>query len=155
MRSDTSMAKETEVRVIGGVDTHKFHPLCGGDRRPGSEFGYEEFPSNAPGYGRLLGSIETIGVECSGSFGASLTRYLRAAGEKVAEVNKPNRQARHMQGKSDRLDAEQIARAVLAGEGVGTPKTKLGPVEVIQMLRVARAIAIRPRTQAFTISSAR
>jgi transposase len=54
-----------------------------------------------------------------------------------------------MEGKSDRLDAEQIARAVLAETGTATPKSKTGPVEAIRMLRVARASAVRSRTQAF------
>jgi transposase len=144
-----------QANVIGGVDTHKHTHYAAAIDDQGRLLGHEEFPANASGYRSLLawmrrfGRIETIGVESSGSFGATLTRYLRSAGEDVAEVNKPNRQARHMQGKSDRLDAEQIARAVLAGEGVGTPKTKSGPIEVIRMLKVARASAIRARTQAF------
>jgi transposase len=144
-----------QVSVIGGVDTHKFTHYAAVIDNQGRLLGHEEFPANAPGSQELLewtrrfGHVETIGVESSGSFGAALTRFLRAGGQEVAEVNKPNRQARHMQGKSDRLDAEQIARAVLAGEGVGTPKTKSGPIEVIRMLRVARASAIRARTQAF------
>ena len=54
-----------------------------------------------------------------------------------------------MDGKSDRLDAEQIARSVLAETGVATPKSKSGPIEVIRMLRIARASAVRSRTQAF------
>jgi transposase len=78
-----------------------------------------------------------------------LTRLLVDAGEHVVEVNKPNRHARHMDGKSDRLDAEQIARSVLAATGTATPKSKSGPVEVIRTLRVARASAVRARTQAF------
>ena len=53
--------------------------------------------------------MAAIGVESTGSFGATLTRFLVEAGEEVVEVNKPNRQARHIDGKSDRLDAEQIA----------------------------------------------
>ena len=142
-------------QVIGGVDTHKHTHYAAAIDPNGRLLGHEEFPANATGYAQLLswlrslGSIVTVGVESSGSFGATLTRFLRRAGEEVAEVNKPNRQARHMQGKSDRLDAEQIARAVLAGEGVGIPKTKSGPIEVIRMLRVARASAVRARTQAF------
>ena len=64
-------------------------------------------------------------------------------------MNKPNRRARFMEGKSDRLDAEQIARAVLAETGIATPKTKSGPVEVIRILRAARSSAVRARTQAF------
>jgi hypothetical protein len=68
-----------------------------------------------------------IVVEGTGNFGAALTRYLSGAGERELEVNKPNRQARYMEGKSDRLVAEQIARSVLAQTGTATPKTKPGP----------------------------
>src|SRR5207253_8003405 len=98
---------------------------------------------------RSLGNVQAIGVESGGSFGATLTRFLIGAGEDVVEVNKPNRHARHMDGKSDRLDAEQIARSVLAATGIATPKSKSGPIEVIRTLRVARASAVRARTQAF------
>ncbi|MGH3042177.1 MAG: IS110 family transposase, partial [Gaiellaceae bacterium] len=98
---------------------------------------------------RSQGLILAIGVESTGSFGATLTRFLVAAGEKVVEVNKPSRQARHLDGKSDRIDAEQIARSVLATTGVATPKSKSGPIEAIRTLRVARVSAIRARTQAF------
>lgn len=144
-----------DVQVIGGVDTHKHTHYAAAIDGNGRLLGHKEFSANDPGYRELLewlrslGEVSRIGVESSGSFGASLARYLRSAGEDVAEVNKPNRQARHMQGKSDRLDAEQIARAVLAGEGVGIPKTKSGPIEAIRTLRVARASAVRARTQAF------
>jgi transposase len=93
--------------------------------------------------------MAVIGVESTGNFGAGLTRFLVGAGESVVEVNKPNRQARHLHGKSDRLDAEQIARSVLADVGTAIPKTKSGPVEVIRTLRVTRASAVRARTQAF------
>jgi transposase len=54
-----------------------------------------------------------------------------------------------MDGKSDRLDAEQIARAVLGQTSTATPKTKSGTVEVIRTLRVTRASAVKARTQAF------
>jgi transposase len=98
---------------------------------------------------RSLGHVRAIGVESSGSFGATLTRFLIEAGEEVVEVNKPNRQARHMDGKSDRLDAEQIARSVLAEPGIATPKSKAGPIEVIRMLLIARASTVLSHTQAF------
>jgi transposase len=54
-----------------------------------------------------------------------------------------------MDGKSDRLDAEQIARAVLGQASTATPKTKSGMVEVIRTLRVTRARAVKARTLAF------
>ena len=110
-------------------------------------------PSHEGGYRALLawmrshGRIVAIGVESSGAFGRRSPT--RPAGEDVVEVNKPNRHARHMDGKSDRLDAEQIARSVLTQTGIATPKSKSGPVEVIRTLRVARASAVRARTQAF------
>jgi transposase len=143
------------VNVIGGVDTHKHTHYAAAIDEHGRQLGHREFPARAAGYAELLawmrshGPVLAIGVESSGSFGATLTRFLADAGEHVIEVNKPNRQARHMDGKSDRLDAEQIARSVLANTGVATPKTKSGPIEVIRTLRVARASAIRSRTQAF------
>ena len=141
--------------VIGGVDTHKSTHYAAVIDEHGRRLAHREFPARASGYAALHawirshGDVVAIGVESTGSFGASLTRFLTGAGETVIEVNKPNRQARHMDGKSDRLDAEQIARAVLAETGTATPKAKSGPVEVIRTLRVARASAIRARTQAF------
>ena len=78
-----------------------------------------------------------------------MTRALTKAGERIVEVNRPNRVARRMDGKSDRLDAEQIARAVLGQTSTATPKTKSGMVEVIRTLRVTRASAVKARTQAF------
>jgi transposase len=85
----------------------------------------------------------------TGSFGATVTRSLTAAGERVIEVNRPNGVARRMDGKSARLDAEQIARAVLGQTCTAIPKAKSGMVEVIRTLRVTRASAVKARTQAF------
>jgi len=150
------MANPT-TRVIGGVDTHKHTHYVAAIDDQGRLLGHHEFPATERGYGALLawlqrqGQVLIIGVESTGNFGAALTRHLSAAGQSVVEVNKPNHQARYMEGKSDRLDAEQIARSVLAGTGVSTPKSKSGPVEVIRTLRIARRSAIRARTQAFNL----
>src|SRR4029450_5496079 len=75
-------------------------------------------------------------------------RYLSARGAHVVEVNRPNRQHRRRRGKSDPVDAEAAARAVLAGEATVTPKTGTGPVEALRPLRVARAGAMKARTAA-------
>jgi transposase len=64
-------------------------------------------------------------------------------------VNRPNRAARRADGKSDRLDAEQAARAVLAMTATAVPKAKAGPIEAVRMLRVTRSGAVKARTQAF------
>jgi transposase len=148
------MTTET-VRVIGGIDTHKHTHYAAAVDDQGRLLGHQEFPANDRGYRDLLtwmrghGEVFAIGVESTGSFGATLTRALTKAGEHVVEVNRPNRLARRMDGKSDRLDAEQIARAVLGNTSTATPKAKSGAVEVIRTLRVTRASAVKARTQAF------
>lgn len=141
--------------VIGGVDTHKHTHYAAAIDTNGRLLGHHEFQANDRGYLALLawvrshGEVQAIGVESTGSFGATLTRALLKAGVPVLEVNRPNRPARHADGKSDRLDAEQIARSVLAMTATATPKAKTGAVEVIRTLRVTRASAVRARTQAF------
>jgi transposase len=141
--------------VIGGVDTHKHTHYAAAIDDQGRLLGHREFPATDRGYQALLawvrghGDVQAIGVESTGSFGATLTRALTKAGERVVEVNRPNRLARRMDGKSDRLDAEQIARAVLGRVSTATPKAKSGQVEVIRTLRVTRASAVKARTQAF------
>jgi transposase len=87
-------------------------------------------------------------VEGTGTYGAGLARHLTAAGVQVLEVDRPNRQRRRRNGKSDPTDAEAAARAVLAGEATATPKTRGGIVESIRVLRVAHSGAIKARTQA-------
>lgn len=120
------------VTVIGGVDTHKHTHYAAAIDAHGRLLGHREFPANEPGYQALLawlrghGAVQAIGVESTGSFGATLTRALTRAGERVVEVNRPNRLARRMDGKSDRLDAEQIARAVLGQVSTAIPKAKSG-----------------------------
>ena len=87
-------------------------------------------------------------MEGTGSYGAALTRSLAGAGLVVVEVNRPSRTVRRLDGKSDRLDSEQAARAVLAGAATATPKVKTGPVEVVRLLRITRSTAVKARTQA-------
>ena len=104
----------SDVTVIGGVDTHKHTHHAGAIDDQGRLLGHREFAATDDGYCQLLawmrshGDLRSIGVESTGSFGATLTRYLTAAGVEVIEVNRENRLARRMDGKSDRLDAEQI-----------------------------------------------
>jgi transposase len=151
--------QSTTVTAIGGVDTHKSTHYAAVVDDHGRLLGHREFPATDRGYQSLLawmrghGTLEAIGVESTGSFGATLTRALTAAGERVIEVNRPNRLARRMDGKSDQLDAEQIARAVLGQTSTAIPKAKSGPVEAIRTLRVTRAGAVKARTQAFNTLS--
>ena len=69
-------------------------------------------------------------------------------GHDVLEVNRPNRQLRHQKGKSDPLDAEGAARAVLAGQVTALPKSGTGTAEMIRHLKTARDSAVKGRSQA-------
>ena len=87
-------------------------------------------------------------MEGTGSYGAGLARYLAACSIEVAEVIRPNRQARRQRGKSDAADAVAAAVAALSGEASGMPKSRPGAAESIRALKVARAGAVKARTQA-------
>jgi len=95
-----------------------------------------------------MGTVQAFGIEGTGSYGAGLSRFLRERGHTVVEVNRPNRQMRYQQGKSDAVDAESAARAVLAGQASAQPKSGTGTVEMIRHLKIARDTAVKSRTQA-------
>ena len=139
--------------VTGGVDTHaEVHvaaALCSASHRL---LGCAEFATTPAGYVQLLawlrsfGQLDQIGVEGTGTYGAGLARFLTAEGVTVLEVDRPDRAARRQHGKSDPVDAEAAARAVLAGRAQGTPKSRDGLVEAIRVLRVVYRSAVSDRT---------
>jgi transposase len=140
--------------VIVGVDTHKdIHVAVAIDPR-GRHLGTTTVPTTEVGCGELyrwalsFGQTACYGVEGTGSYGAGLSRYLRAQGSSVLEIRGPNRKLRHDRGKSDPIDAEAAARAVLAGTSTIAPKHGDAWVEQLRILRVSRRSAIRARTQA-------
>jgi transposase len=145
------------VRVFGGVDTHADTHTVAAVDAAGRLLGHAAFPATNAGYRLLLawlraqagpsGEVEEVGVEGTGSYGAGLARYLTGHGVVVLEVDRPDRRTRRRRGKSDPIDAEAAARAVLAGVAAGTPKTRDG-VEAIRVLRVARRGAVKARTAA-------
>lgn len=141
------------VEVIGGVDTHAALHCAAVIDEQGRVLGCREFRANRGGYRELLawmrrqGKIVGVGVEGTGAYGAGLARYLDSAGIRVFEVPRPDRRLRRQVGKSDPVDAEAAARAVLAGKAT-RPKTADGRIEAIRALRVARNGAIKARTAA-------
>lgn len=146
------MAQES-TRVIGGVDTHKdVHVAAVVDDR-GKLLDAEEFETTAAGYAKLLawlqsfGTLDKVGVEGTGAYGAGLARHLATEGITVMEVNRPNRQMRRRRGKSDSVDAEAAARAALNDEATVVPKSKDSLVESIRVLRVAYTSARNSRTR--------
>jgi transposase len=125
------MPKRTRV-VIGGVDTHgRTHHAAVIDQQ-GRLLGDREFPATSSGYRQLLswlgrhGQLRAVGVEGTGSYGAGLTRVLLDQGVRVVEVDRPDRRTRRQRGKSDPIDAEAAARAVLAGVASAAPKRRDG-----------------------------
>ena len=148
------MAHPTLPRITVGVDTHLDVHVAHAADQLGRRVDTVQVPTTPTGYQHLLawarGLGEPIawGVEGTGCYGAALARFLTASGQVVLEVNRPDRQARRRQGKSDPVDAQAAARAVQAGEVTVTPKAGDGQVEMIRSLRVARQTAMRARTQA-------
>jgi transposase len=147
------MPKRTRI-VIGGVDTHgRTHHAAVLDTQ-GRLLGDREFPADHSGYRQLLswlgrhGQVEVVGVEGTGSYGPGLTRYLLDQRVRVVEVDRPDRRTRRQRGKSDPIDAEAAARAVLAGTATAVPKRRDGIVEAIRVLRTARRGASKARTAA-------
>ena len=65
-------------------------------------------------------------------------------------MNRVDRRLRRAAGKSDTIDAEAAARAVLAGQATATPKTADGAVEMMRQLKVARDSAVKARTTAMS-----
>ena len=143
-------------RITGGVDTHlDTHVAAALDER-GAQLGVQSFPATAAGYRELLdwlegfGTVELIGVEGTGSYGAGLTRHLLGCHVTVVEIDRPNRQRRRRTGKSDPHDAVAAARAAQGSEATGSAKTRDGNVEAMRVLRVARRSARAPGPRSST-----
>lgn len=140
--------------VIGGVDTHGSTHHAAVIDPIGRHIADREFPADTAGHQDLAawlgshGTVIAVGIEGTGSYGAGLTRALRAVGLAVVEVDRPDRKTRRAHGKSDPIDAYAAAMAVASGRATGTPKTRDGLVEAIRALHVARRGAVKARTAA-------
>ena len=140
--------------IVIGVDTHKDVHVAVAVNGLGARLATASFPVTEQGYHQLAawavsqGAVYAFGIEGTGSYGAGLCRELTAQGFRVVEVGRVNRQLRRRYGKTDTVDAESAARAVLAGEAEGQPKSGDGAVEMIRHLKIARDTALKARTQA-------
>jgi transposase len=147
-------SKPSSMMVVGGVDTHAdTHTVAAVDEL-GRRLGCAVFPATRAGYGALTewlaghGRICAVGVEGTGSYGVGLTRWLSAHQIKVVEVNRPNRAERRRRGKSDPVDAEHAAQAVLGNTATVVPKARTGLVESMRLIHATRAGAVKARTAA-------
>ena len=150
----TIVETRAEIRAItGGVDTHADVHVAAALDPIGGLPGVGEFPATPAGYARLpgwlggFGTVCLVGIEGTGSYGAGLSRHVTAAGIRVVEAGRSDRQDRRRQGKSDPLDAVSAARAAQSGRARGAPRGRDGAVEAIRALMVARRGAIRERTR--------
>lgn len=148
------MSQTISTSIVIGVDTHKASHAAVAITDLGACLGSTTIPPNAKGYrdleiwARSLGCIKAFGIEGTGSYGAGLSRFLCGQGYAVLEVCRPNRQLRHQHGKTDHLDAEAAARAVLGGQASALPKSGTSTVEMIRHFKIARDTAVKARTQA-------
>ncbi|MFI0479664.1 IS110 family transposase [Actinomadura sp. 9N215] len=143
-----------ESQLALGVDTHKDVNVAVLLDALGRKVATAAFATTDRGNAELAewvqqyGEVVRAGVEGTGSYGHRLSCRLMDQGIGVIEVNRPDRSRRRRKGKSDSVDAEAAARAVLAGEASAVPKDRSGPVGELRSLLLARRSAIKARTQA-------
>jgi len=141
-------------QLVLGVDTHKdIHVAVLLDRLgrwlAAASFGTtDDANTDLMAWAHRYGQVTTAGVEGTGSYGYRLAQHLTDQGINVVEVNRPDRARRRRKGKTDPVDAEAAARAVLAGDAQAIPKDRNGAVGQLRALMVARRSAIKARTQA-------
>jgi transposase len=106
--------------LLVGVDTHAAtHTFALLDATTGALLDNREFPTNPAGLRRALAWLERrvedrsclVVVDGAGSYGAILTERLATDGHAVAEAPDIPAHVRRKSGKTDSLDAAEIARA--------------------------------------------
>lgn len=152
----TSMEQDrSRRRVVIGVDTHKYVHVAVALDANGGAIDSRSFAADSGGYVQLIdwatslgGAMLTFAIEGTGSYGAGLTSAVRRSGIGAVEVMRTDRRDRRLRGKSDTLDAENAARAVLSGGATAIPKTSNGTVEMSRQIKVAKDVAVKGRTSA-------
>ncbi len=143
-----------EEKVTVGVDTHKHFHVAVALSEQGARLGEITVAADPGGYEQLLdwarslGAPWCFGVEGCGSYGQGLVSHLRRHDQRVVEAGRPDRRDRRERGKSDPIDAENAARAVLAGTATGVPKSADGTSEMIREVKIARDTAVKAKSQA-------
>ncbi len=142
------------VDVVIGVDTHKHtHTAAVVTAATGGQLDELTVTTDPDGYAALVemadrhSGLRAWAIESTGSYGAGLARHLRAVGEWVIELDRPNRPARRHGAKSDPLDAVRAAREALARQNLGQPR-KTGDRTALSVLLTARRSAVEAATTA-------
>jgi transposase len=143
--------EKEDRRVVGGVDTHKDLHVAAIVDEQDRVLASQCFPTTRHGYKQMLawmrsfGSLQRVGVEATGTYGAGLLRYLQHAGVEVLEVTAPDTHDRRKRGKNDDLDAQNAAHAAFAGRRTVTPKSRDGMIESLRVLKACRKTAAAAR----------
>ena len=108
--------------AVIGVDTHKHTHTAAAVASTGAVLEHLTVSADPKGYRQLVAFGRRHGaglwaIEGTGSFGAGLTTVLLANGERVVEVERPQRSVRRAGVKNDDIDAVRAARQALAGMG--------------------------------------
>lgn len=144
-----------DVAYVLGVDTHAdAHVLAVVEAKSQRRCRSLTIPATRRGYRQALRFARrqapgrrAWALEGSGSYGQGLARFLSERGERVLEVERPERQGRNGRLKSDSLDAERAARQVLAGKAGSTPR--LGSeTQALRALLTTREGAVSASTAA-------
>jgi transposase len=143
-----------QLDYIVGVDPHRdSHSLAIVQIVSGGVVFESTIAANSAGYAQALKLVEehargrrAFAIEGTGSFGAGLTRFLTAHGERVLEVSRLRRE-RRSGGKTDALDAIRAARSVLSERRPSTPRAG-GERQALQALVAAREGAVNAKRAA-------
>jgi hypothetical protein len=143
-----------QVDVVIGVDTHK-HTHSAAVVSSGSLAVLEELTVAAcpQGYERLgelgRGLRRAWSIEGTASYGAGLTRFLQQRGERVVEMDHPNRHKRRNGVKNDHVDAVRAAKEALGRDQLAEPRAGAARA-ALATLSSARASAVEAAKQART-----
>lgn len=137
-----------ELDYVIGVDPHRdTHSLALVEAKSGGLVREAQLAASTQGYAQALELAKrhapgrrAWAIEGTGSYGAGLSRFLTACGERVLEVGRLRRE-RRSQAKSDALDALATARSVLGQTKLAAPRAG-GRREALRALMVARAGAL-------------
>ena len=141
------------VEFVIGVDTHRDRHVVAVVDRLGRVVGEVVVAASRAGYGEALwfadrhaGGGRCWAVEGTGSYGAGLCRFLAGRGERVWEVERPQRRGRDGRMKDDWLDARRAAGHVLSGGG-SAPRQRI-EADALRLLLRTREGAVTARTEA-------
>lgn len=141
---------EQFVHVIG-VDTHKLSLTAAALNATGGCLELLQVSADSSGHRQLMALASRYAgpvlwaVEGTGSYGASLTEHLLAAGQTVTEVDRPKRSSRK-RGKSDEIDAIRAARDALAMRRLNPPRRR-HEREQLRILLTTRQELVGNRTR--------